>query len=226
MTQDFELPAALNSAVMEQLIDGLAESGYAVIRHALPVAQCRALALELNMLRHQQELSSAGIGRGRQHVQRSDIRGDRIHWLDRSTEAQRHYFAMIESLRTEINRQLFLGLFELEAHFAFYPPGSFYKCHFDSFAGRSNRVVSSVLYLNEAWPKGSGGEMALYPQSDQLPDASVTPLEIVAPELGTLACFLSERVPHEVLPTRLPRLSIAGWFRRNASIGGTIDPEF
>lgn len=226
MIQNPEAPAALNAAVVEQLIDGLAESGYAVIPNALPIAECRALALELNTLRHQQELNSAGIGRGRQHVQRRDIRGDRIHWLDRSSDAQRNYFAMIESLRIEINRSLFLGLFELEAHFAFYPPGSFYKCHFDSFEGRSNRVVSSVLYLNEEWPQGSGGEMALYPQSEQLPDASVAPLEIVTPKLGTLACFLSERVPHEVLPTRLPRLSIAGWFRRNASIGGTIDPEF
>ncbi|MDX1466999.1 MAG: 2OG-Fe(II) oxygenase, partial [Halomonas sp.] len=44
------------------------------------------------------------------------------------------------------------------------------------------------------------------------------------PQAGTFACFLSDSVPHEVLPTRLPRSSIAGWFRRNASLGGLVDP--
>jgi SM-20-related protein len=37
----------------------------------------------------------------------------------------------------------------------------------------------------------------------------------VAPRAGTLVCFLSERIPHEVLAAHVDRISIAGWFRRN-----------
>ena len=41
---------------------------------------------------------------------------------------------------------------------------------------------------------------------------------------GKLVIFMSEQIPHEVLPTRKPRASIAGWFRCNASVTGKIDP--
>jgi SM-20-related protein len=35
--------------------------------------------------------------------------------------------------------------------------------------------------------------------------------------------FLSERIPHEVLPATRDRYSIAGWFRVNATTGGRLD---
>lgn len=217
-------PAALDTTTTHQIIDGLAQNGFAVVKHAIPTTLCRHLFKECESLRDQQALSQAGIGRGRHYQQRDDIRNDAIHWLDGSSQAQRAYFGLIDTLRMEINRALFLGLFELEAHFALYAPGHFYKCHLDSLEGRSNRCVSSVLYLNEEWPQDGGGEMALYPQSRHLPAPGTAPVARVTPEMGTLACFLSEQVPHEVLPTRLPRMSIAGWFRRNASVQGVIDP--
>jgi Predicted proline hydroxylase len=49
-------------------------------------------------------------------------------------------------------------------------------------------------------------------------------VEKVVPQMGTLAVFLSERFPHEVLPARADRYSIAGWFRVNTSINNQIDP--
>lgn len=100
-----------------------------------------------------------------------------------------------------------------------YPPGAFYKKHLDSFRGRSNRIVSTVLYLNSAWTTSHGGEMALFDPDD--PDREIARIR---PELGTFVCFLADRLPHEVLPTQTPRASIAGWFRRNTSLGGTTDP--
>ncbi|WP_027351893.1 2OG-Fe(II) oxygenase [Halotalea alkalilenta] len=217
-------PSWLDDAGLDALIDQLASQGYALLEHQVPASLCLALAEELATLRRQQALHAAGIGRGSEHVLRRDIRSDSIHWLDRSTQAQREYFELMEHLRGAINRALFLGLFELEAHFAHYPPGSFYKPHLDSFRGRSNRVISSVLYLNPEWPQDGGGEMVIYPSQPEFTDAPGEPLVLVRPMLGTLVCFLSETMPHEVLPTRLPRASIAGWFRRNASLGGTIDP--
>lgn len=39
----------------------------------------------------------------------------------------------------------------------------------------------------------------------------------VLPRQGTLACFLSEDIPHEVLPPARERVSIAGWFRAGSN---------
>ncbi|GAA75971.1 SM-20-related protein [Pseudoalteromonas sp. BSi20480] len=46
----------------------------------------------------------------------------------------------------------------------------------------------------------------------------------ISPEAGTLVLFESERFVHEVLPAVDNRYSIAGWFRKNASISGIVDP--
>ncbi len=35
----------------------------------------------------------------------------------------------------------------------------------------------------------------------------------VIPHANTLVVFLSDKFPHEVLPTKRKRYSIAGWFR-------------
>ncbi|PAU76812.1 2OG-Fe(II) oxygenase [Halomonas salipaludis] len=201
------------------LVDALVAQGWFVGEAFIDAELCQALFAEVSQLAELDALAAAGIGRGSEHHLRRDIRGDAIHWLDRDSLAQRRYLAAMSELQQSLNQALYLGLFEFEAHFAHYPPGSFYKTHVDSFQGRANRVVSTVLYLNPGWPADGGGEMAIYASQD-----SQREVARVRPEAGTFACFLSETVPHEVLPTRLPRASIAGWFRRNASLGGRIDP--
>lgn len=204
---------------LADIVDSLVEHGWYCGNDVIDISLCAALKEEVNALRHQNALDQAGIGRGHQHHQRRDIRGDAIHWLDRATPDQKAYLASMEALQQTLNQQLYLGLFEYEAHFAHYPPGAHYACHLDSFQGRSNRVISTVGYLNPDWQPGDGGEMVIY-----APDAPGQALARVEPRAGTFTCFLSERMPHEVLPTRVPRTSIAGWFRRNASLGAVIDP--
>lgn len=208
-----------DSAQLPNLVDGLVEHGWYVGERFLDVALCQELHAELQRLHQREALQEAAIGRGDERTLRRDIRGDAIHWLDRESLAQRRYLALMSELQQQINIALYAGLFEFEAHFAHYPPGAFYRKHYDSFRGRANRVISTVLYLNPGWPADGGGEMALFDEHD-------TEREVarVHPEAGTFACFLSDRIPHEVLPTRLPRVSIAGWFRRNASLGGVVDP--
>jgi SM-20-related protein len=195
------------------------EQGWYIGEGCLDAALCRELYQELAALADRKALEAAGIGRGTEQTLRRDIRGDAIHWLDRESLAQRRYLDAMGELQRELNQALFLGLFEYEAHFAYYPPGAFYRRHLDSFRGRANRVVSTVGYLNSDWPVEGGGEMVIFDADD--PEREVAR---VRPEAGTFACFLSDTVPHEVLPTRLPRASIAGWFRRNASLGGRVDP--
>lgn len=208
-----------DSTQLPALVDGLVARGWYVGKRFLGADLCRELLDELQLLQQREILQEAGIGRGEERTLRRDIRGDAIHWLDRESLAQRRYLALMGELQQQINVALYAGLFEFEAHFAHYPPGAFYRKHYDSFRGRANRIISTVLYLNPDWPTDGGGEMALYDEHD-------TEREVarVHPEAGTFACFLSDRIPHEVLPTRLPRISIAGWFRRNASLGGVIDP--
>ncbi|MBZ9540396.1 2OG-Fe(II) oxygenase [Modicisalibacter tunisiensis] len=208
----------LDAATLNRLIDGLVDHGHFVGPDVVDAGLCRALHDELDHLAAHDGLKAAGIGRGEQHQLRRDIRGDAIRWLTRDSQAQRDYLALMDDLQRQINRTLYLGLFEFEAHFARYPPGTFYRTHVDSFQGRANRVISTVLYLNPGWPDDGGGEMVIYAD-----DAS-RELVRIPPESGTFVCFLADRVPHAVLPTRHPRASIAGWFRRNASLGGHVDP--
>lgn len=212
-------PPVFDPAAQLAVVDALCEQGWYVGENVIDADICQALHRELlNMAKHD-ALEEAGIGRGQQHHLRKDIRGDAIHWLDRESEAQRRYLNAMGELQQSLNQALFLGLFEYEAHFAHYPAGAFYQRHLDSFRGRANRVISTVGYLNPAWPSQGGGEMVIYH-----PDSPHLEVARVVPEAGTFACFLSETVPHEVLPTHHPRTSIAGWFRRNTSMGGVLDP--
>nr|WP_298059726.1 2OG-Fe(II) oxygenase [uncultured Halomonas sp.] len=219
MTPSAMLSPALQPATQVALVDALVEQDWYVGRGIIDLGLCEALNSEVLHRAAYNGLDDAGIGRGQQHLLRKDIRGDAIHWLDRESAAQRRYLNAMRELQQALNQALFLGLFEYEAHFAHYPPGAFYQRHLDSFRGRANRVISTVGYLTPNWPSDGGGEMVIYHPYD--PSQEVAR---VLPEAGTFACFLSETIPHEVLPTRCSRTSIAGWFRRNASLGGVLDP--
>ncbi|WP_338364395.1 2OG-Fe(II) oxygenase [uncultured Pseudoalteromonas sp.] len=159
--------------------------------------------------------SAAKIGRLNDLQIDQTIRKDKTFWLDGSSQAQLTYQAIMESIKTTLNRQFFTGLFDYECHYAKYTQGDFYKKHLDAFKGRSNRVFTTVLYLNS--PK-RGGELVIYkPKSKQIE-------VVIKPVAGTLVMFESERFAHEVLPAIDERFSIAGWFRKNTSISGVIDP--
>ncbi len=169
---------------------------------------CHALRADLQNLQQAGALKQAGIGRGDGHRRAPAIRTDQTYWLDGGSPAQAQLLAQMENLRQQINRALFLGLDSYEAHYASYQPGGFYKKHLDSFKGERNRILSTVLYLTPDWRAEEGGHLVIYdPQDHDRVCARVLPAQ------GTLACFLSEEIPHEVLPPTRERVSIAGWFR-------------
>ncbi len=155
-------------------------------------------------------LRAGAVGRGAGRERRPEIRGDFVRWIDaaESTRGEAALLARIERLRAALNRSLQLGAFDLELHWALYPPGAHYARHLDAFRGDRARVVSLVLYLNEAWRPRDGGELRLHLDARTRRD--------VAPHAGTLVAFLSDRFEHEVLPARRERLSLAGWLRRRA----------
>lgn len=141
-----------------------------------------------------------------------DIRTDQTFWLNGESPAQGAALSLMDRLRQQLNHALFLGLSSYEAHFASYQAGGFYKKHLDSFKGRRNRIVSTVLYLTPDWQEDDHGHLVIYDPVEQ--DKEVAR---VLPRAGTLACFMSEDMPHEVLPPARERVSIAGWFRAGSS---------
>jgi SM-20-related protein len=152
----------------------------------------------------------AAVGRGEQRTHDAAIRGDVISWLDDAKDADHSYLTVMEELRVALNQQLYLGLFDYECHYAIYGAGSHYAKHLDTLSGQKNRLLSTVVYLNDEWALADGGELLLYRASD--PGA----IARILPRPGLMVLFLSEDFPHEVLAARRPRHSIAGWFRGRA----------
>jgi SM-20-related protein len=207
-----------SEALFDGIADALVQRGYAVVDGGLPPDLSERIFLHISAL-DDRLLQRAGIGRDRSRKLNRFVRGDLTRWLSPDAEPDRALLDWMEELRQAINRRLFLGLFDYEAHYARYRAGTFYRLHRDAFAGDGgNRVLSTVVYLNPGWTVDDGGELRLYD------DHGPVPCETLLPVFGRLLVFLSERFPHEVRPTRRTRYSVAGWFRRNGSVDGQVDP--
>ena len=207
----------LSEAQIDLIADKLTSDGYILLTDCLPVALAQALLSEMISL-PEQAFKSATIGRDNLQQLNERVRSNTLHWLNGTTLVQRQYLAAMGQLREGLNRRLFMGLFDYECHYSHYAPGDFYKRHLDAFKGKSNRVLSMVLYLNPDWQREDEGELVLY-----APDSDDVILQ-VEPRFNQCVIFLSDRFPHEVKVTRQDRYTIAGWYRINASIGGHIDP--
>lgn len=190
----------------DRIADDLLRDGYSLCDSLVPAELLWALYERVGP-RSRAGFRRAGVGRDRAFRLSERLRSDTIHWLDHDYPAESAYLNWMEQLRLELNQRLMLGLFDFECHFARYKLGAFYKTHLDAFAGQTNRILSSVLYLNPVWAPDWGGELVMYRNFDG------EVVEAVAPLFGRLVLFLSERFPHEVKPARRQRYSVAGWYR-------------
>ncbi|WNO10777.1 2OG-Fe(II) oxygenase [Teredinibacter sp. KSP-S5-2] len=200
-----------------RIAEDILQTGYSINPAALPPTLTEAL------YRHSQLMSpsqfvSAGIGRADDYLKNDFVRTDEICWITGESEAGTAWLHWCAELQKYLNRRLFLGLFSFESHFAHYKAGDFYKRHVDAFKGESNRKLSVVVYLNSNWYTEDGGELVIYQNWQEEKGIRVTPL------MGTVVVFLSEEFPHEVLPAKRDRYSIAGWFRVNTSVAERVDP--
>jgi SM-20-related protein len=198
----------------EQLIEGIANDGYAIIENFLPPEKIEILASEAKTLQKIGAMRRAGTGKNAAALPDGSLRGDFIHWLeaDSVSATQQEYLQHMENLREHLNRNFYLGLFDLESHFAIYPPGSIYRKHLDQFQGFTERQVSCTLYLNQDWRHADGGQLRLY-----LDGISPEHYVDIAPAGGTLVACLSGRFWHEVLPAKQERMSLTGWFRTRSN---------
>ncbi|MBU1990107.1 2OG-Fe(II) oxygenase [bacterium] len=193
-----------------KITDALVEDGYIIIPHAISKELSKNL---LSTAKKIKRFKRAGISNASNVHIDSNVRRDKIHWLDYDNGGvQSEFLDLTKGLQQYLNRELFLGLTYYEAHFALYEEDAFYETHLDAFAGSRNRTVTTVYYLNENWEQGDGGELVIYDENNSY-------LTTVAPHADTLVVFLSDKFPHEVLPTKKKRHSIAGWFRVDKRAG-------
>jgi SM-20-related protein len=157
------------------------------------------------------ELRAARVGRAEELRSARDLRGDAIQWLEHDDPADCvvDLLDRLDRLREALNQRLYLGLVEIEAHLAHYPPGARYQRHLDRFRSDDARALSAVIHLGDPWLTEHGGELRLYVED---PDGE-TSIDL-PPIPGQLVLFLSGEIEHEVLPTRRDRYSVAGWMRQ------------
>ncbi|HEY9839804.1 MAG TPA: 2OG-Fe(II) oxygenase [Candidatus Obscuribacterales bacterium] len=191
---------------MEDIATKLGSSGLCIVPHFLSSALIQALLIDLKHVKKAGNFTRAGTGQGNTREVRNLIRRDEIFWLDEvmANLVQQQLWDKINALKQAFNRMLFLGLSEFEGHYASYPKGGFYKKHLDSFQADPSRVVSLIIYLNQSWQAKDGGLLRVYANGRS------TDIEPLA---GTLVCFLSHELVHEVLLSHKTRLSFSGWFK-------------
>ena len=161
------------------------------------------LQARLISLLEEDSLQKAGIGTASDYTIQEGVRGDYISWLGKENEDEALFLAQMEDFRKTLNLNLLLSLKSFEFHFASYPPGSFYARHLDQFKERNNRMISFVLYFNDNWKPEYEGFLRIY-NGDEVID--------IEPKGNRLVLFRSDIMEHEVLPTKVYRNSITGWF--------------
>jgi SM-20-related protein len=188
--------------------EGLMSGGIAVHDGFISEQRVGELIRCAGRRRDRGDFAGARIGADHRLQLRGDIRGDRTCWFAAPLfEEEQALLRDLEQLRLELNRGGYLGLFDLELHYAWYAPGTGYARHVDQPQGRDQRMVSLVLYLNEGWTPDAGGALRIFDANEA---------RDIEPIAGRLVCFLTEGREHAVLTTRRERLSISGWFRQRS----------
>jgi len=218
MQFDIETTKFIQADALAQLVDDIRLQGYSIQDNLLSADLISRLQNEVETLDSSQ-MKVAGVGRKQDFQKEQNARRDYICWIEESHQAGADYLAAMSAIKQVLNRQLMMGLFDYESHYARYQEGGFYEKHLDAFKGKSNRILSSVLYLNDNWTAKDGGEFVLYDEREN--DSEIGRF---LPVKGRIAFFLSEDFPHQVIAANRQRHSIAGWFRINASLSGVIDP--
>ncbi len=188
---------------LEQILDDLNEFGFAVIDDVYSHEYVHSLVHECTS--HLAEFRAAGVQNGVV----SHIRSDHILWIDGQLPIAQQHLKALEVLSQTLNQAFYLGIKEVEAHFACYNAGEFYALHRDNPQQKNDRMISTVFYVHESWQEDWGGQLRLQDKNSQW--------HIIQPSPNRLAIFQSDLL-HEVLRSKQQRLSITAWLRSGSSI--------
>ena len=191
------------TAQVSEWCDQLASDDYIVIDDILSSELYQEIRSFFLSKLEEDDFNKAGIGAQSNHQVVEAIRGDFVYWLDANRDEPIHaFFGWIEELRVLLNRNLMLSMSDYEFHLAHYPAGTYYKRHLDQFKGRNNRLLTVIIYLNENWQPGDGGELKIIKERSE---------KIIQPIANRGIIFRSDTIPHEVLTTNKSRYSLTGW---------------
>lgn len=196
--------------------DQLANKDFVFVDNFIPDHFYQHVQSYFQQLLEESEFSKAAIGTNQQRQIESSVRGDFIYWLDKQKDSEISLlFTLFHEITAKLREYLFLSISDYEFHFALYPPHTRYEKHIDQFHGKKNRVLSMLIYLNEDWQPGDGGELKIYGPG--------TDTTLIEPFAKRMVMFKSDTVEHEVLLTQTPRKSITGWLlHQPAAIGKFI----
>ncbi len=188
---------------LDQILDDLNAHGFAIVNHAYSIEYHTQVAKECS--HHFDEFREAGIQNGVV----STIRSDHILWINESLPVAEQHVETLTSFCQHLNQAFFLGIKEVEAHFACYNAGEFYALHRDNPQQKNDRIISTVYYLHPEWQDDWGGQLRLQDKNNIW--------HIITPEPNRLVIFQSDLL-HEVLVSKQQRLSITAWLRSGNSI--------
>lgn len=186
-----------------KILEEIEQKGYSLCDDFVTESETEVFLSKIKELQEQNSFKQAGIGNKNLKQSNAEIRNDSISWLEKEENTDSLFLNKIDELILNLNRRFYLGLNDYEFHFAHYAPGSFYKKHKDSFQSDDARKITVILYLNQNWKKGNGGELKLYLENKE---------EIIEPLAGRVLVFESH-MEHEVLESKTDRYSITGWLK-------------
>jgi SM-20-related protein len=194
------LPKSWN---IDQILDDLDQHGFTIIDHAYSAEYGLQLVAECtsNLNRFREAAIQNGVI--------SNIRSDHILWINEElTIAQQHIDAL-KQLSQILNYSFYLGIQDVEAHFACYNAGEFYALHRDNPQGKNGRMISTVYYLHQEWQDDWGGKLHLQDKNNVW--------HTIDPQPNRIAMFQSDLL-HEVLEAKHQRLSITAWLRSDNTV--------
>lgn len=188
---------------VDQILDDLDQHGFSIVDDAYSSEYQHAVSQEC--LSHLNEFRNAAIQNGVV----SNIRSDHILWLRPEFQISHLHTQTLQQFSQALNRAFYLGIKEIEAHFACYHAGEFYALHHDNPQAKNGRMISSVYYLHEQWQADWGGELRLQDKNGQW--------HIIQPQPNRIVLFQSDLL-HEVLISKQQRLSITAWLRSDTAL--------
>ena len=188
---------------VDQILDDLDQYGFSIVDDAYSSEYQHAVSQEC--LSHLNEFRNAAIQNGVVN----NIRSDHILWLQPEFQISHLHIQTLQQFSQILNRAFYLGIKDVEAHFACYHAGEFYTLHRDNPQDKNGRMISSVYYLHGQWQTDWGGELRLQDKHGQW--------HIIQPKPNRMALFQSDLL-HEVLISKQQRLSITAWLRSDTSL--------
>ena len=136
-----QLPKSCN---VDQIIDDLDQQGFSIIDDIYTQDYVNALVKECSA--HLNSFREAAIQNGVIQT----IRNDQILWIDPKLPIAQQHIATLKRISERLNQYFYLGLKEVEAHFACYNSGNFYALHRDN--PQQKKMIESsrrsIIYMS------------------------------------------------------------------------------